>query len=244
MKYRFWMSLRFNVTPVLIYQMGKVGSSSLYFSLRNYVPLVIHCHTLGEDHWDWRVSQLYKMVFLEKKQLPMKIISLTREPISRNLSAFFEYFERHTGVPYEQSNFSLEYLMEIFINKESPAWPIQFLHNFEYLFGIDIYGTPFPSSGIATYKNGKIELLVMRSEISDEKKIEAVEKFLEITNFKLNNTNIGAQKEYAQTYKLFKEKIKLPLDYINKMCDSQYFNHFYSKETVESVRKKWMDRIT
>ena len=245
MNFNFWVSLRSNHTPVLIYQMGKVGSSSLYSSLRNYCPVVIQCHRLGEDNRDWRVRQLYKMVFLEKKQLPMKIISLTREPIGRNISDFFQNFQRDTGVPYEQNNFSLEDLREKFLNNHSYhnciSWYINNIVNF---LNIDVYGTPFPESGIATYKNDKIELLVMRSEISDEQKIEGVEKFLGIANFQLNNSNIGAKKEYAETYKLFKEQVQLPLDYINKMCDSQYFNHFYSQEEVESVRKKWLDRIT
>ncbi len=245
MNFNFWVGLRSNHTHVLIYQMGKVGSSSLYSSLRNYCPVVIQCHRLGEDDRDWRVRQLYKMVFLEKKQLPMKIISLTREPISRNISDFFQNFQRDTGVPYEQNNFSLEDLREKFLNNHFShnciSW---YTNNIVNLLNIDVYGTPFPESGIATYKNDKIELLVMRSEISDEQKIEAVEKFLGIANFQLNNSNIGAKKEYAETYKFFKKQVQLPLDYINKMCDSQYFQHFYSKEEVESVRKKWIDRIT
>lgn len=211
MKYRFWVSLRSNVTPVLIYQMGKVGSCSLYCSLISYVPVVIHCHRWEEDYPDWRVRQLYKMISLEKKQLPLKIISLTREPISRNISDFFQMFEHRTGVPYAQHNFSLEELIEKFFSyhphHKHSSWFEQKILN---VFGIDVYETPFPESGIATYKNGKIELLVMRSEISDEKKIKAVEKFLVIINFKLNNTNIGAQKEYAETYKLFKEKSNFP----------------------------------
>ena len=245
MNFNFWVSLRSNHTPVLIYQMGKVGSSSLYFSLRNYCPVVIHCHRWEEDYPDWRVRQLYKMICLEKKQVPLKIISLTREPISRNISGFFQTFEHRTGVPYAQHNFAFEEIIEIFLSRYDHdkcfSWFNEKILN---VFGINVYGTPFPESGIATYKKGKIELLVMRSEISDEQKIKTVEKFLGITNFQLKNKNIGAKKEYAETYKLFKEQVQLPLDYINKMCDSQYFNHFYSQEEVESVRKKWLDRIT
>jgi hypothetical protein len=79
----------------------------------------------------------------------------------------------------------------------------------------------------------------MRSEISDQDKVNAIEDFLEIHSFQLQNTNIGEEKVYAGTYKDFQENAKLPQSYVSKMCNSKYFNHFYSKELIETIREKW-----
>ena len=81
--------------PVLVYQMGKVGSSSVTNSLlRHYSGIVLQAHYFNSNHKDWRVGRLYRWVIEEDN--PLRIISLTREPIGRNVSAFFQNFEKHT----------------------------------------------------------------------------------------------------------------------------------------------------
>ena len=82
----------------------------------------------------------------------------------------------------------------------------------------------------------------MRAEISDEKKERAIGDFLGINGFRLSKKeNIGAEKAYQTTYKDFKNNILLPADYVEWMCESKYFNHFYTSETIESVRKRWKE---
>ena len=126
-----------NQTPILIFQMGKVGSTTVVKSLekKGILPL-FHIHLLlnSEDTMKFYKSKayesfelkfylerqirrgefLYNKIIVAKKEV--KIISLTREPIGRNISAFFENFEMETGKIYEQSNFTLQELMDIFIN--------------------------------------------------------------------------------------------------------------------------------
>ena len=56
----------------------------------------------------FRVRTLYGEY--KKDKIPIKIISLVREPISRNISAFFQGFEKHVGLllrkrlPIQQKN--------------------------------------------------------------------------------------------------------------------------------------------
>ena len=50
-------------TPILIYQMGKVGSTSVYKSLLRYYPgIVIHTHGFSEDCDDQNTRILYDWV--------------------------------------------------------------------------------------------------------------------------------------------------------------------------------------
>ena len=90
--------------PILIYQMGKVGSSSIYFSLKSLYSNTYHVHTLNSKilanlkaqynvkdrglpgHWSASDMILSNNLLAE----PLKIITLVREPINRNFSAFFE----------------------------------------------------------------------------------------------------------------------------------------------------------
>lgn len=239
-KISFELQLR-AATPVLVYQMGKVGSSSVYHSLlKQYAGVVFHIHSFSPDDENPRLRRLFRRAISGKR--PLYVISLTREPIGRNVSAFFENFKRDTGVDYANANFTLGELRTNFLSNYPHDIPLKwFDKNILANFGIDVFASPFPERGISTYSRNNIKLLVMKSEIDDKEKVRAINDFLGLTGFQLYNTNIGEKKEYTTTYKSFKDNVKLPPDYIAKMCDSKYFKHFYSKEIIAAANKKWSE---
>ena len=129
--------------PVLIYQMGKVGSSSIYMSLKEIMP-TFHVHYLRKDLMDKinknQINRGFappehlvtsKMVLKKyiKKDKPLNIISLVRDPIARNMSAFFEnldnfilnsknkYFKIPSIDSINQNDFNKE-LISIFTSAE------------------------------------------------------------------------------------------------------------------------------
>ena len=81
----------------------------------------------------------------------------------------------------------------------------------------------------------------MRSEISDNEKVKIIKDFIKLAEFQIINRNIGEEKEYASSYKDFKTHVKLPVDYIDKMCKSKYFDHFYGKDYFNAVKEKWCE---
>ncbi len=220
--------------PIFVYQMGKVGSRSIYRSLlKQYPGVVLHAHTFSKDYKGWKIRRLYHFVVSEK--MPVNVIALIREPIGRNISAFFENFERDTGVPYRKSQFSIKELETIFLSNYRHNVPLEWFdkHILKH-FGIDVYATPYPESASATYSRANVRLLVMQLEISDKEKTEAIEDFTGLTGLRLFNENLAEDKDYAETYRDFKVKAKLPLDYVSTMCESRYFNHFFSKAVMIS----------
>lgn len=227
--------------PVLVYQMGKVASASVTKSLLRYYPgVVLKAHYFDPDHKDWRVGRLYRWVI--EGANPIRIISLTREPIGRNVSLFFQNFEKYTGVPYHKANYSLEELREFFLEKFPTRRPGHWFDNhIKNNFGIDVYVNPFPECGYATYNHKNIRLLIIRSELNDNEKVKVIRDFLGLNEFQLINRNIGAQKAYASAYEDFKRKVKLPLYYVDEMCKSKYFNHFYDQDTIDNVKQKWCE---
>ena len=134
-------STRLNLTshiPIVVYQMGKVGSSSVTESLKLAgVNHVFHVHRMNPDN-----IQRVRKEYLDNNQRPLdekvgerlcrsiverrrkaKFITLVREPISRNISAFFQNFMRFTGAEYDDADYTIEELVEIFIRDYKHSVP-------------------------------------------------------------------------------------------------------------------------
>lgn len=238
--FRFEAKLKQN-TPLFVYQMGKVASSSVNFSLNQVYPgVVIHAHSFGPDHREWRNRRLFERTILEGN--PLDIISLTREPIGRNISAFFENFERDTRNRYADHEFSMTQLLDLFLKNYDHEIPlVWFDKNIKDNFDIDVYASPFPDDGVETYRKGNVRLLVMRSEIEDSLKISAIRDFLNLPEFDLHQRNVASQKEYADEYRQFVKSVKLPSDYVTRMVNSKYFNHFYGSDLAQTVKQRWAE---
>jgi len=186
--------------PLIIYQMGKVASQSIFYSLKQIYPgVVLNTHTFSYDDKDLRIRKIYEYCVLNSQ--PLNIISLIREPIGRNLSAFFQNFERDTGIQYRNSNLSMDKLRELFIENYNHDIPLKwFEENIRINFGIDVFSDNFPEFGFFAYTKRNYRLLVLRSELDDEVKRFAIMDFLDITEFTIDKRNISSSKEYAETY--------------------------------------------
>jgi hypothetical protein len=226
-------------TPVLVYQMGKVGSTSISRSLDLAYPgISASTHIFSADHHKWIVRRLHRAVTGEGD--PLNVITLTREPIGRNVSAFFENYERDTGVSFRGSDLTVKQLRDLFLANFPHQIPLEWFENhIERNFDIDVYASPFPKEGYITYEKGSVRLLVIKSEITDAAKEEAIGKFLDLQQFHVVRSNVGAAKEYADQYQAFRQEVRLPPDYIDWMCTSRYFTHFYTPEVVEDVQRRW-----
>lgn len=99
--------------PVLVYQMGKVGSRTIYFSINDYC-LALHVHNFDNKSRDplpiidqLKVKEEFKLYVkkqnelylrvkqaLKNKEKGWKVITLTRERVGRNIAAFFGDIDR------------------------------------------------------------------------------------------------------------------------------------------------------
>lgn len=241
-RWRFW-KLRAGLDPhppLFVFQMGKVASSSIYNSLRGRYPgIMVHEHTFNPRHGDPHMKRLYRWYHAGKNR-PLKIISPVREPVGRNVSAFFQNFERETGIPYTEHEFSLQQLRDLFLENYPHDIPLKFFDKIARNFDIDVYSHPFPREGHLRLDNGKgTELLILRHDLPDDQKSELIGTFAGIGDFTLESANIGAEKIYAKTYRAFRERVSLPERYLERMAGSEYFRHFYSGETIREVCERW-----
>ena len=221
--------------------MGKVGSTSIAKSLMMHMGrFSIFTSHFMNDPGHPRSVVLYEKIIRSGK--PVKIITLVRDPISKNISSFFQDFEKNTGISYSDSDFDMAELTSIFLDKFDHSSPLVWLdENIHKYLGIDVYSLPFPTNkGAIFFRSGDVELLVMRCELDNASKEKYVSDFLGLDDFRIHNKNIGSQKSYSDTYKAFKKAINLPVSYVDKMTSSKYFKHFYTESEIQALRQKWL----
>jgi hypothetical protein len=79
----------------------------------------------------------------------------------------------------------------------------------------------------------------MQSELPNARKADAIQQFLEISDFQIQRRNTGQRKSYGNVYDAFKQKISLPNSYLDRMLQSRYAQHFYSTEEIEQTYNRW-----
>lgn len=234
---KFYLKLNV-IEPIIVLQFGKVGSFSCYRSLiKQYDGVVLHAHFLRDSH-DARIRFLHREILNREKKV--KIISLTREPIGRGVSAFFQNYDHFMGNMAFNTSPTINELKEIFLNSFYHDM-VENWHdkNIKSDFGIDVYAEPFPNCGYNTYISSNCELLLMQSEINDSIKEKLIAEFISYPNFKLKRHNESKSKPYSLLYNKFINEVKFPKKYLDTICNFRYTKHFYTEEFMNKTRKKW-----
>jgi hypothetical protein len=265
-KTKFFLYSLSKKEPIVIYQMGKVGSTSILRSLRR-IDLkrpVFHVHTLNEDElknmkkrYDSRkialghnyyAGQLIKeLIFRKNYNEKWKFITLVREPIARNISAFFQNIDLYINWSLKKGEFEEKEVIELierFLNNFQHEFPLHWFDiEIQKNLGIDVYKKPFPiEKGYQIYSTDTVDLLLMRCEDINKHAIYALSDLLGLNEFEMRSANIGSQKEYKETYAQFKKMITLPVEYVEHMYSSQLVKHFYSSGEIQVLREKWLTK--
>lgn len=269
---------------ILVHSMGKVGSTTIHKTLSRQLDAYesFHLHWLNPKNLtmeekftrtfyqkgridngkrgilpDYTLNGYYISENLDKisERLRIKIITMTRDPVARNISAFFEnlpYFFGYQIRDNLQAKTPDQVATELckifkddfmgqngkcFIDGDPLTW---FDEEIKEVIGLNVYSTPFQrDKGYTILRNKKADLLVVRLEDLDNIFSEAISEFLNVSSIKLESANQGDEKSYAEVYSIFKEKIELPDVYIDELYTSKYAKHFYSDDEITEFRKKW-----
>ncbi len=164
--------LRYGKPPLLVFQMGKVGSTTLVRSLGtlNLDRPIYHSHLLTWPRIKETESQRKKLFLTERyahlkrpwlngfirrqidkglKNGKWKVISLVREPIARNVSTFFENLEVETIKENEAYQIASEYYgfgpLTVNIRKPEELDQIFILNDFRHDTPLTFFDLEFKS---------------------------------------------------------------------------------------------------
>lgn len=202
--------------------------------------------------------------FLKNKTV--KIVTAVREPVSQNISEFFqmcncfwdtpEYWEKGGDVQFLFDEFLAHELPELFSKgaerrelcyfeayKKAERLEYMIQHFFERQFepfsGIDIYQYPFDKEkGYSIITEGNVQIFIYQLEKLNYLKKELAD-FLGVKKLELINDNTGDLKWYADAYSDAKKNLKLRREYLEWCCSGKFMNHFYNKKDIQAVYDKW-----
>lgn len=236
--------------PVFIYQMGKVASSSIYESLKEQGLCVFHAHVLNfpKDKaiprgFEWSIKEGKRLRSrLIDRGIPLKIITLTRDPIARNISAYFQNLDAIHQERDVHEKVSIEGLISTFLAEYDHAIPLTwFERELRDVTGINVYDHEFPKDkGFQVIERGTIRALIMQVELTNDVKLRLIREFIGHPGFSLKERNIASAKHYSAQYKEFVRRIKLPQEYVERLLESKYARHFYSDSDRARFREKWL----
>lgn len=251
--------------PILIYTMGKVGSSTVYKSLveASILNPVLHLHFLSENlprhlklHKEagvWPLPEhLYlgaaiRRVLLKHKDFPVKIISLVRDPLSFIISNLFENpsfagesIISNTGLIDPQK--ATDYINE----RLSAPNAFGYVYNWfdkelKTVFGIDVFAHPFPvDKGYITLHHSNVDALVLRLEDLSDKGPQVITDFLGLPEtLVLREDNVRADSNGKDPYLQVQRGVLLDKDACTELYSSKFVRHFYSDELINKFISRW-----
>lgn len=263
--YTIWIKIQLRINPkdiILILTPGKVGSSSMYYSLKNSLSNPIyHIHYFSskgilkssEEHLSSdRKSlplHLIKSKILRKEIIKnnrkVVVISLIREPIERFVSSFFQNidfykksFQRNDlSIDIEKSVKHLEKNCSKDICADLELWFDQEICN---NFGVNVFDL-IKTQGY--FRSDSFPFILFRLEDLSNSFFEGLSSILLIPEtLDLDDFNIGDAKYYSEDYKKVKDLFKIDDKVINEIFDSKVYSFFY-KDLTQQARKRWTKKI-
>lgn len=239
---------------IFIYQMGKVGSTSLENSVEN----AVHIHAFYAKNHTCKVRQagldkfglrslIYRAerTFFEflarkafKRRTQTKIVTLIRKPEERNMSMFFHdidayLFSAHTNCistrkrPIPTRSQSTALLTKVYDEEFDHYYPLNWYANeFEPMTGVDVFSQPFnKEKGYNIIEQDNVSVLCIRTDKLNDL-IPVLEAFIgQCVNIK--NDNKAESKWYSEIYRNFKNEYELPKAVKHKLKTSQFYQHFF-----------------
>lgn len=224
--------------------MGKVGSASINHALHDKGVNTLHAHWMQglypKSEFPTNKSKIIKRI-KENKTPPLKVITIVREPVGRNISAFFQNMPKYY---HDLHNIEVEELQDIFLNKYLIEYPdLWFKNEIMDLFNFDPFKEKFNHKrGYKTYKVGKHKIIILRLEDCNRILPEAMYKFLRVKNINMTNRNSTDSKGHIISRNKFKEfkALKLPEEFLDKNYNLKYAKHFYTKKELEIFKQGWL----
>ncbi len=169
---------------------------------------------------------------------PWDVVVPVREPIARNVAAYFQVAER-LGHPIDDPERAVAEMVA------RPEWQVPFTWfdtEVRDVLGIDVLAHPFdPAAGTLAVETPAVRLLVIRHEDLAAAPA-ALSAFLGVRIDELVRANVGAQKGYAAAYERFRAAAVIPEPVLDAAYATPIARHLWSAEEITRFRARWSGR--
>lgn len=251
-------------TPTLVYQMGKVGSSTVVRTLeRLHSPTpVVRVHSLNPTKVSEDIETLRETLgylrehvvtsstlvqkHLDWGKFPCTVITLTREPIGRAISFALQDWQRQLPEVGNLHELRPEQIIRLVIEKLQPGslhadpgrW---FERELKSVFGIDVMEVPYDfGQGYVKIRSGPVDVLVIRMEDLDQSLQNSLADLYDLNrrDIQIERSNVGKRKAYADLLAEVKEQLTVPPSVSERVWSTDYAQHFYGPD-LDRLRDKW-----
>jgi hypothetical protein len=256
---------------VLVYSMGKVGSSSVFESLKATIdqPIYqIHSLNIEDTKKFWKKIKLHQSYFnrdcIDREKIVsrflsyrfsrilgqknLKIISIVRDPVSRNISHFFENIDMYFRDFKKRLNLEdieMKDLVNVFWEREYVIekhidW---FDREFKSVLGLDIFSTEVSrDKGYTIIRDidRKLDVLLLKMESFDRCLENALAEFLGVEQVIIKKVNIAQSKYYFSIYNNFKNHVNFTQEYLEEIYTQKLVTHLYTKGEIDNFKSKWL----
>lgn len=253
--------------PIVIYQMGKVGSQSIYQALKSAsIPNPLyHIHQLSKESlqrveqqfrhrglWPPSAFLLYGQMLARKRRcpnrVPWKIITIVREPIRTFYSHIFYDPKQYRSFLLDEKGRIVQkkiekYIMDSLVQYDPSTEHIASWFGSEFLpaIGIDVYKYQFDTkSGYSIIHSEIDDILILRLESLNKCMSTAIGKFLSVDIPCVSRrSNVNESSIYSDSYRRVCQEFAIPKNVLQKVYASQYAQHFYSASEREEFIEYW-----
>lgn len=251
--------LSINSESVIVYQMGKVGSSSIEKALHERGVHVIHMHKISNSDvffYDPSIVGATKKIRIKVMQIfvsaiigmkKCKVITIVRDPMDRTISQMFHHIDiliyAHTKKDSRAELTPYQLFSEIFHSDIMIDYTNKWMEKeFNRSMCVDFSEGEFDKElGYGRLLGKKKDILVVRFE-----SIQGLEKvigdFVGLSCFYLSKANRGSHKWYADLYKNFYSEFKVDSFIFELMYNNSYCDKYYSSSDIVDRRNRWLSK--
>jgi len=221
--------------------MGKVGSGAITRIIQESGEKPLHGHWIANSWPKAEFQTPKKEIVREFDQLPsFKVITPVREPMARNVSAFFQNLKKYRK---DYRNIPIKELQGVFLEEYNIDYPDQWFElELLEVFKFDPFEESFDyQKGYQIYRGSKHEFLILRLEDADRVVSEALEKFLGIKGLTMIRRHIRSERGSSEGEQ-YQEFLKLifPEEFLDRCYTLKYARHFYSEGERYLYKLKWL----
>jgi len=217
---------------IVIYQYGKVGSRTMYTTLKKYHKNVHHMHFLRKKN----MNKISKNGTL--------IITIVRNVYDRNISNMFQNIKASNNDFYygqKIKNINLNKLMIHYRKaniKHTNRLLIPWFKKFKKDIGVDIFSKEFNMEDkYNIYKETDKTIITLRFEdIAEWDKILSNIFGREII---LKSSNVSKDKVYNKLYKQFRKNYKYTKEEIQIIDTTDHLSYFYTPDEIEGFKNNY-----